>query len=155
MRKVIFVVTSLFGIGYVPVAPATVASAVMALLIYLLGAPSTTGFLVLLPILYVSGAALSGLAERDWGRDSGKIVIDEVLGFLVSIAFVSIGDFGGEGGGLILAFFMFRFFDIVKPFPVGWSQTLAGGWGVMTDDLLAGVYTNIFLRIFLWLFSST
>ena len=145
----------MLGVGYFPVAPATAASAVMALLIYLIGRPSTEGYMVILPSLYLSGVYLSGLAEREWGRDSGKIVIDEVLGFLIAVAFISFDDIGGGGSGLILAFFLFRFYDIVKPFPANWSQSLAGGGGVMTYDLIAGVYANLTLRVLTWLLVSS
>jgi phosphatidylglycerophosphatase A len=142
----------MLGIGYIPIAPATVASAVLALLFYFLGVPSYTAFVIILPLLFFLGVYISNLAEEEWGSDSGRIVIDECAGFLVSIAFIS--SFYGENvaGNLILAFFLFRFFDIVKPFPIDRSQSLPGGWGVMTDDLLAGIYTNIMIRIFNWLF---
>jgi phosphatidylglycerophosphatase A len=145
----------MLGVGYFPVAPATAASAVMALLIFLVGPPSAEGYLVILPVLFLIGVYLSGVAEQEWGKDSGKIVIDEVVGFLVSIAFIQFNDKGGLGGGLLLAFFLFRFYDIVKPFPANRCQSLSGGWGVMIDDLFAGIYANLTLRIFQWLFWSS
>jgi len=149
MRIVTRLITSMLGVGYFPYAPATAASALLAILVYLLGEPPVTAYLVGLPGLFLVGVYLSGMAEREWGRDAGKIVIDEVLGFFVTIAFLSIGE---NAGGLALAFFLFRFFDIIKPFPVGVSQKLPGGWGVMTDDLLAGLYANATFRLLQWLF---
>jgi phosphatidylglycerophosphatase A len=128
MQRLVRLSASMLGVGYLPVAPATAASAVTLLLIYLI--------------------SLAGLSLVP----STKIVIDEVVGIFVSIAFVPVDRIGGMGGGLVLAFFLFRFYDIVKPFPAGWSQRLSGGWGVMTDDVLAGVYTNVTLRLFHWLF---
>ena len=149
MQVIIRLITSMLGVGYFPIAPATAASALTALLIFFAGEPSGTAYVVVLPSLYFVGVYLSGLAERQWGRDAGKIVIDEILGFLVSIAFLSLG---GQAGGLVLAFFLFRFYDIVKPFPAGQSQNLPAGWGVMTDDLVAGVYANLTFRALRWLF---
>ncbi len=142
-------ITSMLGVGYFPIAPATAASALLAILVYFLGEPSPMEYIIGLPALFLLGTYLSGVAEREWGRDSGKIVIDEVLGYFVAIAFLSTGD---NSGGLVLAFFLFRFYDIVKPFPVGLSQRLPRGWGVMTDDLLAGFYANVTFRILRWLF---
>ncbi len=142
-------ITSMLGVGYFPIAPATAASALLAILVYFLGEPSAMVYQVGLPVLFLIGTYLSGVAEREWGKDARKIVIDEVLGFFVAIAFLSTG---GDAGGLALAFFLFRFYDIVKPFPVGMSQRLPGGWGIMTDDLLAGIYANLTFRLLRWLF---
>ncbi len=155
MREIVRLTTSMLGVGYFPVAPATAASAVMALLIFLIGLPSTVDYLVILPVLFFAGVYLSGVAEREWGKDSGKIVIDEIVGFLVSIAFIRFDGNVGLGGGLLLAFFLFRFYDIVKPFPANWGQSLSGGWGVMIDDVFAGIYANLTLRLFQWLFWSS
>ncbi len=152
MRAIVLPVASMLGIGYVPIAPATAASAVMALLLYLSGVPSYTTLVIVLPVLFLLGVFVSNRAEKEWGSDSGKIVIDECAGFFVTIAFIPSFYAGDIAGSLVLAFFLFRFFDIVKPFPVGRSQALPGGWGVMTDDLLAGVYANITIRVFERLF---
>jgi len=155
LNRVVKLLASMMGVGYIPVAPATAASAVTALLVCFLGTPSSAGYLIIVPILYLSGVYISGRAEAEWGRDSGRIVIDEVMGFFVAISFLSIKDMGGPWGGLVLAFFLFRFYDIVKPFPVDSSQRLPAGWGVMTDDLLAGIYTNLTLRVLHWIFWAT
>jgi len=154
MKRTVRLLTSFFGVGYFPFAPATLATAITAVLLYLTGTPTASRYFLILPCLFLSGVYLSTAAEREWGKDSGKIVIDEILGFLVAIAFLPFEPFGGTGHGLALAFFLFRFYDIVKPFPAGWSQSFTGGWGVMTDDLFAGLYTNVTLRIFVWLFSG-
>jgi phosphatidylglycerophosphatase A len=147
MRNLVILLASMFGIGYIPVAPATAASAVMAALLYFLGQPSPAALAFGLPVLFLAGVVLSGRAESIWGHDAGKIVFDEIVGFLVTVALVRLDVFGGPGGGLLLAFFLFRFFDIVKPFPAGRSQGLPAGWGVMADDVIAGVYANLTLRL--------
>ena len=147
MQTLVIALASMCGIGYIPIAPATAASAVMALLLYLLGAPSPVVSAVCVPLLFLAGVAISSRAESIWGHDAGRIVFDEIVGFLVTVALVPLDAFGGMGGGLILAFFLFRFYDIVKPFPADRSQKLPRGWGVMTDDVIAGVYSNLTLRL--------
>jgi len=91
--------------------------------------------------LYAVGYSLAGWAERHWGRkDPGSFVIDEVVGYLVTVAWVG----GGLGHGgpswltLLMAFLLFRLFDITKPLFVGRAEHLPGGHGIMADDVAAG-----------------
>jgi len=88
----------------------------------------------------------SNYAERSLGRDAGSIVIDEVVGQWLVLVFcqktLSIA---------IIAFILFRLFDVLKPFPIGRSQNLKGGWGVVIDDLLAGIYAAICIVIIQWI----
>jgi phosphatidylglycerophosphatase A len=86
----------------------------------------------------------AGEAERIFDRkDSPRIVIDEIVGLLWSLAFV-----GPTIGRIVLAFFLFRFFDIVKPPPARWCQDrLPGGWGVVMDDVAAGIWANVLLLL--------
>ena len=74
------------------------------------------------------------------------MVIDEVAGMLVTLLAVPVGF-----AGALIGFFAFRLFDIVKPFPAREAERLPGGWGVMADDLVAGVYAQVLLRLVLWL----
>lgn len=163
MRRAAVLLATAFGIGRFPVAPATAASFVVACLLALLAhlAPSAlaplplaAAILVLLPLAVWS----SGEAEKDLGVDAKPIVIDEVVGMLVSVwGGLGIGAIGGSGRlegprawiYLIAAFLLFRVFDILKPFGIRRSQRLPGGYGVVVDDLLAGVVTNVVLRILL------
>ena len=85
----------------------------------------TAGFLL--------GVWVSGQAEDESGRDVGRIVIDEVVGMLASVAFLAMTSLTAG-----LGFLIFRLMDVVKPFPAGLSQRLPGGWGVMADDIVAG-----------------
>lgn len=80
--------------------------------------------------------------ERDWGKDSSKVVIDEVAGMCVSLVAIPV-TMSYTLAGLVL----FRFFDIVKPLFIRRMEKLAGGWGVMADDILAGIYANLLLQI--------
>ncbi len=89
----------------------------------------------------------SNVVEADWGKDSSKVVIDEVAGMAVSLLFVP-----QEIIFLLSGLILFRFFDIVKPLGVRSMEKFPGGWGVMADDLLAGFYswTVLQLLVFVW-----
>jgi phosphatidylglycerophosphatase A len=165
MRRAAVLLATVFGIGRFPIAPATAASFVIAGLLAVLAhaAPSTlapapllAAILALLPVAVWS----SGEAEKTLGTDAKPIVIDEVIGMLVSVwGGLGIGAIGGsapaEGGRtwiyLAAAFLLFRLFDILKPFGIRRSQSLPGGYGVVVDDLLAGIVTNLALRLLLWM----
>jgi phosphatidylglycerophosphatase A len=151
VRRVAIAIATGLGVGFAPVAPATVASFVVALLLVpAVGHVSTLAWgiaiLALLPIAVWS----SGQAEKTLGTDAKPIVIDEVVGMLV-------GGFGVAMGSrplvfLALLFVLFRVFDIWKPLGIDRSQKLPGGWGVVVDDVLAGVLTNVVLRVLVgWL----
>ena len=92
----------------------------------------------------------SGEAERIFGRkDSPRIVIDEIVGFLWSLALVA-----PTGWRIVAAFFLFRIFDILKPQPARWCQDrLPGGWGVVGDDVMAGLWANVVLQVALHFFN--
>lgn len=133
-----FVLASLFGAGYSPVASGTVASLITAVAIWLL--PFTTGRLVVtLLVVTLVGIWAGSRVERALGRkDPGVIVIDEAAGMLLSMLLLP-----RTIPVLVTAFLLFRLFDIWKPFPARESQALTGGMGVMVDDLIAGLYTLI------------
>ncbi len=92
---------------------------------------------------FILGVISSHAAEKEFGlKDSPKIVIDEFVGYLVSIAFLPL-----TFGYIISAFFLFRFFDILKPFPIrNVERHFKGGLGVMLDDVAAGIFTNLILQ---------
>lgn len=138
------IATSL-GIGYIGKGGGTVAAAVAALCWYLALAGSAISniwplvFTVLVTLLGVwSGTAV----EPYWGKDDKKVVIDEVSGMCVSLLFIPV-TYGYVLAGLVL----FRFFDIRKPLLIRRTENLPGGWGVMMDDVVAGIYTNLLLQI--------
>jgi len=146
VRPLFRLVATGFGLGQLPVAPATWASAAVALLLIpdAFRAPLPLG----LALLVVTPIAIwtSGEAEKDLGHDAHPIVIDEVAGMLVAVFAVP----HAAASPLLLlvsAFLLFRLFDIVKPFPIRQVQNLPGGWGVVADDLLAGLATNLVLRL--------
>ena len=143
------VLIATFGyIGYFPIAPGTVGSAA-GLLVYLIAwwAQSAVVEVGLIVALFAAGVWAGTTAERYFGGiDPGPIVIDEVVGMLITLAFVPIGL-----SGAIVGFVLFRIFDVIKPFPAGRLEHLHGGLGVMADDAMAAIYANLMLRIVLWL----
>ncbi len=143
MNKILKNIATMGFVGYLPVAPGTWGSLVGALVAAFLN-PSFTVQTVLIAVGFVIGTISSAAAERVIGQtDSGHIVIDEFIGFLVSVFYLP-----QTYGYFIAAFFLFRFFDILKPFPIRQAErSLKGGFGIMTDDVLAGVYTNAILQI--------
>jgi len=141
--------SSFFLVGEAsPVAPATVACLVLTPLLYpYLLAP--WGLQVALALLATAAAIpISTRAERIYGHDGRAIVADEVVGMLVTFVAMPSGTTpGAHAVVLALGFFIFRFMDVVKPFPAGRLQRLPGGWGVVMDDFAAGIYANLVLRL--------
>lgn len=84
--------------------------------------------------------------EKDWGKDSSRVVIDEAAGMMISLLFVPV-----TIPYMITGFVLFRLLDITKPLLIRKTELLPGGWGVMMDDILAGVYTNLLLHTIMWL----
>jgi phosphatidylglycerophosphatase A len=129
------------GIGYIPFAPGTFGSLTGLLLWWLL--PASWGVqLVVIAGLFVLGSWSASVAERHFSStDPGPVVIDEVMGMLVTLFLNPVGWIGATIG-----FLLFRASDIVKPYPANRLERLHGGVGVMADDLLAAVYANMVLR---------
>jgi phosphatidylglycerophosphatase A len=122
-------------VGHAPIAPGTAASAVTAVVLWLLGWPplALTGLLL---VVLVVGTWAAGEAERALGgKDPGAIVVDEVAGMTLAVLAVPL-----TISVALAAFLLFRIFDVLKPFPANASQRLSGGIGVMADDLIAGLY---------------
>ena len=134
--------------GYFPIAPGTVGSAA-GLVFYLLvwWLQSTVVEVALIVALFVAGVWAGTTSERYFGGiDPGPIVLDEVVGMLVTLAFIPVGV-----SGALIGFVLFRIFDVVKPFPARRLEALHGGLGVMADDAMAAIYANIALRLVLYL----
>lgn len=132
------------GVGYVPIAPGTAGSAVGLVLVAALGrAPlgqpwlSSILAVAAVGIFFLGVWAASG-AEKYFGRvDPGHVVIDEVVGQLLT--FLARPDASWKW--LLAGFVLFRIFDVVKPFPARQAERLPRGWGIMTDDVVAGLYS--------------
>jgi len=153
------------GVGYLPLAPGTwgsLAGVGLYVLLRLAVFPkiSTEGnqamyspiFLALelsvISLTTVLGVWAASLSERVLRiKDPGKVVVDEVAGQLIALLPVPLAVETGWPYWLIPAFLLFRFFDIVKPYPARKLESLSGGWGIMADDLVAGAYAAIIMAI--------
>jgi len=139
-------IATLGFIGYLPYAPGTFGSAA-GFFLALLFRPEDVHLLIILPPLFILGILASHHAERILGKDSGHIVIDELCGYMISMSFIP-----KTFGYLLAAFILFRVFDILKPPPIRKiDQTVQGGAGIMLDDVLAGIYANVCLQVWIWL----
>ncbi|MBP7310675.1 MAG: phosphatidylglycerophosphatase A [Candidatus Cloacimonetes bacterium] len=143
---------SFFGIGFLPRMPGTWGSLVAFGIYFLLPVGLFTGTalyfsLPLLLLFSLLAVYLSAKAELSLGHDSGHIVIDEVCGYYTAVMFLPQSWLIG-----LYAFALFRVFDIAKPWPVSISQKLPRGWGIVADDLLAGIYANILIQILIRIF---
>ncbi len=135
-------VASFFGVGFFPLAPATVASGVVGVILILLGAPSIAIRLLLLIGVTAVGTWAAGRTEARYGEDARCIVIDEVAGMLAATLLVP-----WDGPHVALAFLLFRALDILKPPPAYQMETLRRGVGVMADDIVAGFYALLLLLL--------
>ena len=143
MKRFILLLASGFGAGYAPIAPGT-AGTLIAIPIYLvLSSISFPLYELTVLTFFFFASWISGEAQRCWGKkDHPRIVIDEIMGYLITMLWLPKTTFF-----IILGFFLFRFFDIVKPPPIRPLERVKGGFGVVLDDVLAGVYANIILQI--------
>ncbi len=150
MNRVAAVLASWFGCGYSPLAPGTAGSLAAAAMAY--GAGRAWGwhpavFLGLGAAFLLPGVWASGRVERRSGKaDPQMVVLDEVVGQWIGLA----GAASLDVKHVLAAFLLFRFFDIVKPFPAGLLEEIPGGWGVMLDDVMAGAYTALVMVLLGW-----
>jgi phosphatidylglycerophosphatase A len=135
LDRLAVLIATVFGVGYAPLAPGTVASLVTA--VFLGFVPfSRAGLVVFLVVVVVVGTWAAHLAERViGGKDPGAIVIDEVAGMTLSVVAFPL-----TPQVLAAGLALFRVFDVLKPPPARESQRITGGVGVMIDDLIAGLY---------------
>jgi len=130
-----------FFTGYFPIAPATATSLFVLLPAFFLARLPGWNAVAVAAVFFI-GVPIATDLERVWGKDPGRVTIDEVAGTLATF-FLNPVSIWGLGVGFLL----WRFFDIVKlPF-IDRSQRLPGGWGIMVDDLLAGICANLVLRV--------
>jgi phosphatidylglycerophosphatase A len=132
------------GVGYFPIWPGTIGAAVgLVVVAALQRLPMTeTGISAIVGLtasaIFGLGVWAAGRAESLFGcRDPGPVVVDEVVGQMVTLLVCPAASWKV----LLAGFALFRFFDVVKPFPAGRAEHLPGGWGIMTDDVVAGIYS--------------
>ena len=147
-RTLRLLMVSYGGLGLLPLAPGTwgtlgAAATACAVLALWPGAAAVwlevcVGFVVLSSIVTV---AFTPAVEHESGKDPQVVVTDEVAGYFATLALVAQPD----PAHLVAGFFVFRLFDIVKPWPANWLERLPGGWGVLLDDVMAGIYGALVL----------
>ena len=131
-------IATTFFTGYFPLAPGTAGSIACLLVFWFLPEFHFLVIILFAIIIYAIGIKSANALVQDWGKDPGMINIDEVAGMLVALV--------GQPKTSVIwltAFLFFRFFDIVKPPPIRRLEFLPDGWGIMTDDIAAGIYANI------------
>lgn len=134
-------ITTFFYLGFLPLIPGTFGS-IAGLGIFFIVKDCITAYIAVTLGLMILGFLLSGRAEEVLKKkDHRSIVIDEVCGMLLSLCFLPY-----DLKIVVIGFFIFRLLDTVKPYPADRLQDLKGGAGVMSDDIVAGVYTNLILQ---------
>ena len=143
MRLGLFIATCGY-LGYVPVAPGTFGSAaglVVFAAVRWSGSPALE--LAVIILLFAVGVWSANAAERHFGGvDPAPVILDEVVGMLITLAFLPVNITGA-----VVGFLLFRLFDVVKPWPANRLEAVHGGLGVMADDAMAGVYGNVAMRL--------
>ncbi len=140
-EKISYLIATGFGSGYFPRIPGT-AGSLLALFIYVLLPFNNVVWLAICASFFFIGVYTSGVVEQQQGKDPGLVVIDEFVGQWIALLFLPriVPVF-------VAGFIIFRFLDIIKPFPANDAQNIARGWGIMIDDIIAGIYTNAALQV--------
>ncbi|MDP3979789.1 MAG: phosphatidylglycerophosphatase A [Chlamydiota bacterium] len=146
LKKISYCIATSCYLGYFPVASGT-AGTLGGVLIYILWWRFSQAFwlyALLTLVLFLVGVYVSTFVERECGeKDPGIVVIDEVVGFLVTMALIPFTWYW-----LLIGFTLNRILDIMKPFPANWAQNhLKEGWGIMLDDVISSFYAHIILRL--------
>ncbi len=144
-------IVTVLGMGYAPLAPGTfgtLAGVIAMSALLLLDIPvSTPVLLVAIAVLAAIGIFSTDMIIPAWGDDPSRVVIDELVGYLIALLWIPI-----NWKTIVIAFVLFRFFDILKPLGVRWiDNNVKGGLGVMMDDVLAGIYACIALHAIIYL----
>ena len=147
MNKLAVLVASFGYVGFFPVAPGTAGSiAALALFAFVRWVGWPAFELAVIMLVFVIGVWSASGTEASLGRkDPGVVVIDEVLGMLITLALLPLSI-----GGIVVGLLLFRVFDVIKPYPAARLEHLHGGLGIMADDAVAGLYAHLALRLCLW-----
>ena len=142
IRLIMAIATGLYS-GYLPKAPGTWGSVVGLILYFFLHTLPLPAYLTTVGVLLIVGTFAAGSAEKIMDRkDPGQVVIDEIVGMLITLTAAPV-----QPLVWLLGFGLFRFFDIVKPFPIRWiDKRIQGGVGIMMDDVVAGIYGFLVLQ---------
>lgn len=145
MHLIHLVIATGFGVGYSPIAPGTAGSLLALISAYFILNGNLAFLSILIVLFLIVGVNSSTYVESNLSREDPPIVVvDEMVGMWISLIFVP-----PLWWKYLLAFGLFRFFDIMKPFPVNRLQNLSKGWGIMFDDVGAGLYALLTIHIIL------
>ena len=135
-------ISTFFGIGFSPLAPGTFGSVAGVVIYYFLYRQEYV-FYAALFLLIMAGFAVSARAETVFGKkDPGCVVIDEVVGMMIALILVPF-----TWINIVIVFVLFRFMDAVKPYPIKKLENMPGGFGIMLDDVAAGLYANLLFQV--------
>jgi len=135
-----------FGVGYSPIAPGTLGTLLAIPIYFFLSEIPFPLYEITLAGFFFLAVWVSDKAGAVFGKkDDQRIVIDEMMGFFITMLWVTKTPFF-----ILVGFILFRFFDILKPFPIRRFEKVRGGFGVVLDDVLAGIYANIMLHMIYW-----
>ena len=143
MKFLVRLIGSGLGSGYVPVAPGTVGSSIALLIWVILPEMKAAEQIALVAITFFIGIPVCRAMEADYGHDPRQATFDEVVGQWAALLLLP-----KTTAVLVASFLIFRAFDILKPFPARRSQKLPGGWGIMVDDLIVGIYTCLLIHLY-------
>lgn len=138
-------------LGYAPIAPGTFGSAAGLIVFYAVRSTGSVAVeLATIAVLFAIGLWAGTVAEHHFGGiDPGPVVLDEVVGMLITLALLPVSPMGAFVGFLI-----FRVLDVVKPWPSAQFERWPGGLGVMADDGMAAIYGNLIMRALIWLWPA-
>lgn len=137
-----------FFTGYLPKVPGTWGS-LAALIIYLIPGFENPSFMIFMISLFiVIGVPIGDKFEKKYGKDPKECTIDEVVGMWITLLFLP-----RKIWWIVTAFLIWRLMDIVKPFPARQFESIKGGWGIMLDDIMAGIYSFLSIQIIIYLFN--
>jgi phosphatidylglycerophosphatase A len=143
------IISTVMGLGLIPLAPGTfgaLGGLLSGWLVMRFSAVPNPFLIVLITVFTFLGVYSSDKLIPEWGNDPSRIVIDEVVGMWVALLFVP-----NSYWLLFTSFALFRFFDIVKPLFIRKLENINGGWGIMLDDVVAGIYANAVVHLLIFL----
>jgi len=147
VKRVALLIATAGYVGWFPIAPGT-AGSLAGLIVFAavrrIASPAVE--LAVIVVILIAGVWAAGVTERALGtEDPGPVVIDEVLGMLITLALLPV-----SRAGMAAGFVLFRIFDVLKPYPAARMERLGGGLGIMLDDAMAAIYAYASLRVLLW-----
>jgi len=150
MKLLARLISTGLGIGYFPIAPGTMGALAILILYWIMPPISTLELLIIIFVLTIVGIYSATLTEEEVkqklgsekGVDPKIVIIDEIIGMLIALVAIP-----KTTKYVIAAFLLFRVFDIVKPYPIRKIEKLPTGWGIVFDDVMAGIYANLLLQL--------